>query len=279
MAQELDRKATEYLWGHEMNATHERMARRTAESEAAFLLPHLRPGMRVLDLGSGPGTITVGLARAVGPDGEVVGVDLSKDEVERGRRLADYHSITNVRFEQADATALPFGDGEFDAVFTSALLTWLPRPAEGLAELFRVLKSGGIAAVREPAFSHGSFMLSGPRAEEFKPLLVDMNLKMFISRGLDLSFAFSLRTLVHRAGFSPTRVSLGAEVFGDDEGVDLLARLTAEGHSPRVVEPLVKEGLVTQAQVEAVRAWIPEWAASPESFALIPMVQALGWKP
>jgi len=67
--------------------TYRVQARRTAERAAPFLLPHLRPGMRLLDCGVGPGTITFGLAQAVAP-GEVVGIDLEATEVEQARALA-----------------------------------------------------------------------------------------------------------------------------------------------------------------------------------------------
>src|SRR6187402_1236522 len=70
------------------NAEFERqVAARTATHDAAFLLPHLRPGMALLDVGCGPGSITVGLAEAVAP-GSVTGVDLQAAQVEQSRALA-----------------------------------------------------------------------------------------------------------------------------------------------------------------------------------------------
>ena len=84
-------------------------AARSAEREAAFFLPHLRPGMRLLDAGCGPGTITVGLAAAVAP-GEVVGLELSPAMVEQARALASERGVANVRFEVGDAQALPVPD-------------------------------------------------------------------------------------------------------------------------------------------------------------------------
>ena len=70
--------------------------------------------MRLLDVGCGPGSITLGLAEAVAP-GEVVGVDLQPAQVEQARALAAERGVANVRFEVASAYALPFPDAAFDA--------------------------------------------------------------------------------------------------------------------------------------------------------------------
>jgi ubiquinone/menaquinone biosynthesis C-methylase UbiE len=95
---------------------HAMMGQRTAAQNADFFLPHLRPGMRLLDAGCGQGSITIGLADAVAP-GEVVGLDRDPEQVERARALAAERGVTNVRFEVGDAYALPFPDASFDAVF------------------------------------------------------------------------------------------------------------------------------------------------------------------
>jgi ubiquinone/menaquinone biosynthesis C-methylase UbiE len=95
------------------------LALRTAAKEGAFFLPYLRPGMRLLDLGCGPGSITLGLAEAVAP-GEVVGVDLQPSQVAQAQALSAARGVKNVRFEVADVYRLPFPDGSFDAV----LPTW-----------------------------------------------------------------------------------------------------------------------------------------------------------
>src|SRR5207302_57957 len=88
------------------------MTARTAAREAAFFLPHLRSGMRLLDIGCGPGSITLGLAEVVAP-GEVVGIDLRPEAVEQSRAAAAQRGIANVRFEVGSAYDLPFPDGSF----------------------------------------------------------------------------------------------------------------------------------------------------------------------
>ena len=101
-----------YSHGH-----HESVLRshtwRTAANSAAYLLDSLRPGMTLLDVGCGPGTITVDLAGQV-PHGHVVRVDRSAEVVEQARAHASAAEVVNVTFEPADLYRLPYGDGEFD---------------------------------------------------------------------------------------------------------------------------------------------------------------------
>jgi SAM-dependent methyltransferase len=119
------------------------LTRRTAATRAAFFLPFLAPGMRVLDVGCGPGTITHGLAEVVSPGGTCVGIDVEASQIE----LAGATPVANLTFEVASAYALPFPDGSFDAVFSHALFEHLARPADVAAELARVLRPGGVVGV------------------------------------------------------------------------------------------------------------------------------------
>src|SRR6202021_2279019 len=101
-----------YTHGH-----HEAVLRshtwRTAENSAAYLLPHLRPGLSLLDIGCGPGTITADLARLVAPGG-VVGVDAPAEVVAQAEAHATSCGVTNARFEVGDLFALAYGEGTFD---------------------------------------------------------------------------------------------------------------------------------------------------------------------
>ena len=94
-----------YTHGHEP-ATLASHGRRTAESSCGYLLPVLAPGMRVLDVGCGPGTITLDLAQAVAP-GEVVGIEPVPGPLAAARDEAARRGDTTTRFEQADVFALP----------------------------------------------------------------------------------------------------------------------------------------------------------------------------
>src|SRR3954452_12581404 len=97
-----------YTHGHHESVlrAHER---RTVANSAAYLLPRLRAGLRVLDVGSGPGTITIDLAERVAP-GEVVGLDAAADVVEKAAALAAERGVSNVSFQVGDAYALEAPD-------------------------------------------------------------------------------------------------------------------------------------------------------------------------
>jgi SAM-dependent methyltransferase len=120
---------------------------RSAERNAAFLLPSLRAGQRVLDVGCGPGAITRGLAERVAPDGEVVGVDHDAAYVAAARER--WSSVPGLRFEEADAAALPFEDGSFDVAFLHAVLQHVTSPEAVVAEVRRVVRSGGVVGIAD----------------------------------------------------------------------------------------------------------------------------------
>lgn len=106
-----------------------------------------RPGQRILDLAAGTGASSVSLARS---GADVVAADFSPGMIAEGRRRHD--SIPNLTFREADATALPFADDEFDAVTMSFGLRNVNEPKKALAELLRVTKPGGRLVICE--FSH-----------------------------------------------------------------------------------------------------------------------------
>lgn len=119
----------------------------------AYLHPSLglRPGERVLDLGSGGGLDTILAARAVAPGGSATGLDLAEAMVARARAAAA--GVGGARFEQGDAEAMPFTDGAFDAALANGFFNLCPDKAAVARELLRVLQPGGRAVVAEISFA------------------------------------------------------------------------------------------------------------------------------
>jgi len=121
------------------------------------------PGMRVLDLASGPGEPALTLARVVGPRGHVVASDVVPEMVAIAREQAEARGLTNMSLVIADAQHLPFASSSFDAVTCRFGIAHVPDYGQALAEIRRVLKPGGRAA----------FVVWGPRDQNPYFTLVD----------------------------------------------------------------------------------------------------------
>jgi SAM-dependent methyltransferase len=107
----------------------------------------LVPGERVLDVGCGGGLDALVAALSVLPDGEVVGVDLTPEMIQRANEARAQLPAAHVRFVRANAERLPFPDGAFDVALSNGCLNLSPRKRELLGEVHRVLRRGGRLAL------------------------------------------------------------------------------------------------------------------------------------
>ena len=120
----------------------EQLVQQTKQRSYTYM--QIQPGQRLLDVGCGPGTDTIPLAQLVGPTGHVVGVDCDPAMIAEANQRAEQSDVsTLVKHKQADVASLPFESGEFDASRCERLFQHLHNPAQALAEMARVVKSGG----------------------------------------------------------------------------------------------------------------------------------------
>ena len=246
------------------------MARRTAASEGAFFLRRLAAGMRVLDVGCGPGSITVGFAEAVSP-GEVIGVDFQESQVARAQALGEARGLKNVHFQVADAYELPFPDHCFDAVFAHAVLWHLREPLRALSEMRRVLRPGGMIGIRECDWGGRIHTPITPRLEEWYAVTVRVRQK----NGGDPFLGRNTRRLLLEAGFAEAEGSVSSWSAGTPDGVrDCAAFLKAQLHG--FSSTVLAEQWLDQSEIDAVAAEIEAWAESPDALYVDTYCEALG---
>ena len=196
-----------YTHGH-----HESVLRshrwRTATNSAAYLLPYLEPGQRLLDVGCGPGTITLDLAGRVAP-GEVVGIDASAAVVAMAQDAAEAVGVDTVTFRTGDATVLPFEDDSFDVVHAHQVLQHLTEPVAALREMRRVTRPGGIVAVRDADYAAMTWY---PRSDGLDEWLALYHEVTVVNRA-EADAGRRLLGWAREAGYDPAGLTPGADVW------------------------------------------------------------------
>ncbi|PWJ53705.1 Methyltransferase domain-containing protein [Quadrisphaera granulorum] len=242
---------------------------RTAENSCAYLLPHLRPGQDLLDLGCGPGTITVDLAERVAP-GRVVGLDAAAGVLEEASALAERRGAA-VEWVTGDALALPFADASFDVVHAHQVLQHVADPVGVLREMARVLRPGGVLAVRDVDYAATTWY----PAESGLDAWLDLYGRVARSNGGEPDAGRRLLAWAREAGLRQDDGSAVATVTASasawcyaspDErewwGTSWAGRATASAFA----EQAVARGEASAEQLEEIAAAWRRWAASPDGW-------------
>jgi ubiquinone/menaquinone biosynthesis C-methylase UbiE len=262
-----------YTHGH-APATVRQHARRTVEEAAAFLLPELHPGLRLLDVGCGPGSITRGLAERLAP-GQVIGLDLSAETLAAARQDAVARGLANLLYEEGSVYSLPFPDASFDVVFAHQVLQHLQEPGIALREMLRVVTAGGLIAVRDVDWGTASYWPADPWIDRF----VEVHLKTWYRNGGEPRMGRKLRALFNAARVTDLQITASLWCYATpaetvEWGESYAERLLTSPMGERAVE----YGYASRSDLEAMAAAFRAWAAHPDAFWAFIHVAALARK-
>jgi SAM-dependent methyltransferase len=254
-----------YLHGH-----HDSVLRshrwRTAQNSAGYLLPQLDPAARVLDVGCGPGTITVGLAALV-PGGEVVGIDSAEDVLALARQEAEQAGQCNVRFAGGDVYRLGYPAGTFDVVHAHQVLQHLAEPAAALREMRRVCRPGGLVAARDADYGGMLWYPEDPELDEWR----DLYRRAARASGGEPDAGRRLLAWAHDAGLTEALATASSWCYASPEdrawwGTSWAERVTRSSFADRALE----HGLASRADLDRLsRAWL-RFAASDDGWFMVP---------
>ncbi|WP_413806518.1 class I SAM-dependent methyltransferase [Streptomyces sp. OE57] len=257
----MPKDAAVYTHGH-----HESVLRshtwRTAANSAAYLTGHLRPHMRILDIGCGPGTITADLAELV-PQGRVTGVDAEGAVLERARAVADERGLTNVSFAVADVHALDHPDDSFCVVHAHQVLQHVGDPVGALREMRRVCAPGGIVAVRDSDYATMTWYPSVPGLDGW----LDLYHRVARANGGEPDAGRRLRSWALEAGFTDITSTATAWCYATEEErawwSGLWADRTVASSYARLA---VDGGHATEEELRSIAEAWRTWGGAPDGW-------------
>lgn len=257
-----------YTHGHKSFSAH--MAQRTAEEHAWFFLPYLKPGMRMLDGGCGPGTITIGLGRAIRP-GEAIGIDIAPSEIEKSLSNAQKDGTTNVRFQVASIYEIPFPDRSFDAVFSHTVLEHVREPDRGLKEMHRVLKPGGVIGLRGTIMrSHVWYPEASVVTETY-----DIYTRMWLHNHGHPNYGLEQADGLRKAGFVDIKVSAS---FLSEMHEGLATIVAPNIIQPEFVRVATEQGWADQKKLQQLHDGLVEWSGNQQGQWFPACAEAIAWK-
>ena len=260
-----------YVHGHGCSVVQQH-ARRTAEEAAAFLLPQLEPGVRLLDVGCGPGSITAGLGRHL-VQGSVVGIEVASDVLRSAQELMQEQGVENVTLAEASVYGLPFVDGAFDAAYAHQVLQHLTRPVDALRERRRVVRPGGLVGVRDSDYGT---MVSWPKSPSIARFL-ELYHAVAERAGGDADAGRRIPAWMGEAGFADATITTSTWAFSDREGIQNWGLSWAERTlRSAFAEQAVELGLASREELESISAGWRAWAEEPDAFFTFIHVEGLG---
>lgn len=242
-----------YTHGHHESVLRSHRSR-TAHNSAAYLLPALRPTDRLLDVGAGPGTITVDFADLVQ---HVTATEIGTEELELSRATAAETNVVNIDFHVADIHALPFGDDLFDVTHVHQVLQHVADPVQALRELARVTKPGGIVAARESDYSGFCWWPTLPLLDTW----LDLYRAAARANGGEPDAGRRLLSWAHAAGLSDVIATSSTWCYATPHERSWWGGMWADRIlDSAIARHIVDTGLATTSELKAISDAWKEWA-------------------
>jgi SAM-dependent methyltransferase len=250
-----------YTHGH-----HESVLRshrwRTAQNSAAHLLPALRPGQSLLDVGCGPGTITAELAALISP-GRVTAVEITEDALSLARTEAQARGQSNIDFLVADVHALDMPDAVFDVTHAHQVLQHVADPVAALREMRRVTRPGGIVAVRDSDYAAFTWYPAVPELDEWLALYR----QAARANGGEPDAGRRLLSWARQAGFTDIVATSSTWCYATQEDRDWWGGMWADRIvRSGIADQLVEMGLASRADLQRLSDGWRRWAAAPDGW-------------
>ncbi|SDP37861.1 Methyltransferase domain-containing protein [Actinopolyspora xinjiangensis] len=245
--------------------------RRTVDDSAAYLADRLRPGQHVLDVGCGPGTITVDLAERVAP-GRVVGVDPGEPVLAQARAAAATASVHNVEFRRGDVWNLGFDDDTFDVVHAHQVLLHLTDPVAALREMLRVVRPEGVVAVRDTDYAGAIWWPADERLDRW----LEVYRSVARANGTEPDAGRRLLSWAHTAGAVGVTPSASIWCHATPEERAWWGGMWADRMlGSRITEQAVAGGHATREELSAISTAWREWARHPDGWFALPHGEVL----
>lgn len=253
-----------YTHGHQDSVLRSHRSR-TADNSAAYLLPRLRSGATLLDVGCGPGTITCDLAERLAP-GQVLGVDAEAGVVDEARALANERGVRNVAFRAGDFRALEAEGVRFDVVHAHQVLQHLREPVEALRGMARLTVPGGTIAVRDSDYSAMTWAPADPRLDRW----LEVYLAVTRHNGAEADAGRHLLRWAHEGGLTDVVYSTSTWTFATPNECAWWGDLWADrvtGSS--LAEQAESYGVATRDELLEIAVGWRDWSRKPHALFVV----------
>ncbi|MBZ4497760.1 class I SAM-dependent methyltransferase [Dermacoccus sp. Tok2021] len=246
---------------------------RTVENSAAYLAPHLTPGARLLDVGAGPGTISIDFARRVK---HVTVTEISDDALSHSRQAASTAGVTNMSFAVEDVLDLSFPDDSFDVVHAHQVLQHVADPAVSLREMARVTRPGGVVAVRDADYGAMTWWPESADMQRWRELY---SAAARANRG-EPDAGRRLFAWAHAAGLVDATASSSTWTYAASDERLWWAELWADRVTHTfLAEQLVADGSAARPELEDIATAWRRWGEHPDGWFCVPHGEILWRKP